>query len=80
MIVDPGGCARKVVDIHGEAGSRWLERLPSIIADCAERWSLSVLPPFDELSYNYVTPAVRADGTQVVLKAGVPSSELRNGV
>jgi streptomycin 6-kinase len=75
MIIDPAGCAGYIVDIHGAAGVEWLERLPAIIADCAARWSLTVLPPFEDLSYNYVTPAQQADGTPVVLKAGVPGSE-----
>jgi streptomycin 6-kinase len=76
MNVDPSGCARKVVDVHGAIGVAWLNRLPSIIADCAKCWSLTVLPPFENLSYNYVAPAIRENGTHVVLKAGVPHPEL----
>jgi streptomycin 6-kinase len=34
------------------------------------------MPPFAPLSYNYVAPAVRADGTEAVLKLGVPHREL----
>jgi streptomycin 6-kinase len=74
--VDPSGCASKIIDIHGAAGVAWLDRLPSIIASCAQRWSLTILPPFADLSYNYVAPAIREDGTHVVLKAGVPHPEL----
>ena len=76
MNVDASGCARKVIDVHGAAGVEWLDRLPAIIAGCAQRWSLTILPPFEDLSYNYVTPALREDGTPVVLKAGVPHREL----
>ncbi len=72
----PGGFARTIVELYGETGVEWLKRLPSLIADCAQRWSLRVLPPFDPLSYNYVAPAVRIDGTDVVLKVGVPNPEL----
>jgi len=74
--VDPSGCASKVVDIHGAAGAAWLDRLPSIVAGSAQRWSLSILPPFAELSYNYVAPAIGDDGRHVVVKAGVPDPEL----
>jgi len=74
--MDPAGCASKTVDIHGAKGLAWLERLPSIIAGCAQRWALTVLPPFADLSYNYVAPAIRQDGAHVVLKAGVPHPEL----
>lgn len=72
----PNGFARTIVELHGAAGVEWLNRLPSIIADCAERWSLTVMPPFEPLSYNYVAPVVRADGTDTVLKVGVPNAEL----
>jgi streptomycin 6-kinase len=84
-IAVPDGLARTVVELYGKAGAEWLDRLPSIIADCARRWSLTILPPFEPLSYNYVAPAVRtcprpvlprAPGTDVVLKVGVPNPEL----
>ena len=50
--VDPSGCAPKIIDVHGQAGVEWLARLPALLADVAARWSLTVLPPFPELSYN----------------------------
>ena len=74
--VDPSGCAHKIIDIHGDVGVAWLARLPALVADVAARWSLTVLPPFPELSYNYVAPVVGPGGAAVVLKAGVPHREL----
>jgi streptomycin 6-kinase len=59
-----------------ERAGEWLKHLPTLLADYARRWSLTILPPFPNLSYNYVAPVVRADGTQAVLKAGVPHKEL----
>ncbi len=47
-----------------------------LLADYAQRWSLTLLPAFPNLSYNYVTPAVCADGTQAVLKLVVPNNEM----
>jgi streptomycin 6-kinase len=38
------------------------------------------LPPFSGLSYNYVAPAVRWDGTPTVLKLGFPNRELRTEI
>ena len=76
MIVDPRGCAAKIADVHGQAGSAWLARLPRTLAQCARRWSIEILPPFADLSYNYVAPAITAEGVPVVVKAGVPSDEL----
>lgn len=74
--VDPRGCARKVLDVHGLAGAAWLERLPALVATAADRWSLTILPPFPELSYNYVAPVTGPGGEEWVLKAGVPHREL----
>ncbi|MEK7324203.1 MAG: aminoglycoside phosphotransferase family protein [Chloroflexota bacterium] len=71
----PNNFTRTITDLFGKRGLAWLENLPTLIADCECRWSLKVLPPF-ELSYNYVAPAVRADGTEVVLKLGVPDGAL----
>src|ERR1043165_4777633 len=69
--------ARTIVDLHAAEGVAWLARLPDIIADYARRWSLTVLPPFPNLSYNYVAPAVRADGMELVLKLCVPNPEIQ---
>lgn len=72
----PRGFRRTIVELHGAVGLDWLRQLPATIAACEQRWSLTVMPPFADLSYNYVAPAIRADGTEVVLKVGVPNPEL----
>jgi streptomycin 6-kinase len=55
----------------------WLARLPGAVAELAERWSLELGPPIDtdEVSAAWVAPAMRADGTVVVLKLGMPHFE-----
>jgi streptomycin 6-kinase len=63
-------------ELYGDKGVAWLANLPKLIAECEQRWSLTVQPTLPELSYNFVTPAVRADGTPVMLKLGVPNPEL----
>lgn len=72
----PANFARLTREVHGERGAEWLAQLPSLLADVADRWALTLAPPFEHLSYNYVAPALRADGTQAVVKAGVPNEEL----
>lgn len=59
---------------HGDAGKKWLQDLPLIIAQCRDKWSLKVSPPFN-LNYNYVAPTTRVDGSKVVLKIGFPLDE-----
>lgn len=69
----PPEFVRTVVDLHGTAGQDWLDSLASIVDACANRWSLTIQAPFS-LTYNYVTPAVDADGRPCVLKLAPPSS------
>ena len=56
-------------------GRGWLHSLPGLIAECEARWAIEVGAPFD-LSFNYVAPAVTANGHAVVLKLGVPNADL----
>jgi streptomycin 6-kinase len=70
---------RRMSDVFGANGRAWIDRLPSILDDYARRWQLTIADPF-LLSYNYVAPAVRADGTSAVFKTGVPRADLAHEV
>lgn len=72
----PGDLARHAVEVFGAAGEQWIHELPTVVADLARKWEVAVGAPF-ELSYSYVARALRADGTEVVLKVAVPDSESR---
>lgn len=62
-----------VLGVCGRRGRRWLNDLPQIVGEMAEKWSLVVENPFPNLSYNYVAPCIsRADGSSAVLKIGLP--------
>lgn len=63
------------IEERGLEGVEWLKRLPSILADCEQRWSLKLGPPFQALSYNYAAPAVRSNGSSLVVKVCVPDKE-----
>ena len=71
---------RNVIDIHGAVGAAWLDKLPSLIEQCERRWRLHAMPPFSSQSHSYVAPAVRRDGTEVVLKLGVPHARVANEI
>lgn len=65
-------------EVFGLDGEDFVRTLPEKLAAAAERWGLTVLPPFT-LSFNYVAPARRADGSPAVMKAGVNTNrELLN--
>jgi streptomycin 6-kinase len=70
------GFVDTIVNLYGTEGSAWLGRLPALVADCEQRWSIKVAAPLDNLSFNYVAPAVGADGRELVLKLGVVNPEL----
>ncbi len=70
------GLRQTLVGLFDEQGAAWLENLPGLISACERRWSITVLAPLSELSFNYVAPALRADGSEAMLKLGVPNPEL----
>ncbi len=73
----PGSLVRTISSVHGEVGSRWLAGLPQLLDDLAVTWQLRVGPLFEDLSYQIVARARRADGAEAVLKLGVPHAEMR---
>ena len=58
-------------------GEDWLARLPIVVREAADRWSLTLGAPFDsdEVSWAWVAIATRRDGTSAVLKIGMPHLE-----
>ena len=56
-----------------------MERLPELVAEIEERWSVRAGAPFD-LSFHYVATAIREDTTEVVLKLGVSNEDHRREV
>jgi streptomycin 6-kinase len=59
----------------------WLERLPLIVAECTDRWSLRVAEPFDhDGAASWVAPATCADGSVAVLKLAMPHMEGRDEI
>lgn len=61
-------------------GGDWLQRLPGLISEAAARWDLETGEAVPCLSYNYVTLARRRDGTECILKIGVPNNELSSEI
>jgi streptomycin 6-kinase len=75
MFVIPDNFKREMIALYEDEGRIWLDRLPAILAACEERWAITIGSPFANLSFHYVAPAVRADGTRVVVKACSPTGE-----
>jgi len=58
-------------------GRDWLKRLPEMVSELENLWSLSLGPPIegDEISCSWVAPVTRGDGAPAVLKLGMPQME-----
>ena len=62
----------------GEEGTRWLQSLPERIAALAEEWACRIGPALDHGGcVSWVAPVEREDGTQAILKVGIPHDEAR---
>jgi streptomycin 6-kinase len=71
------------VDVHPglaplgatEEGRAWLERLPRLVRESAERWELELGPPFPYATASLALPATRRGGGEAVLKVCFPHRE-----
>ncbi|MEV4658503.1 aminoglycoside phosphotransferase family protein [Micromonospora sp. NPDC049301] len=59
-------------------GRDWLATLPDRLAECAERWSLRLGPPFRYAFASLALPVEMPDGTPAVLKLQYPDDESRH--
>ena len=66
----------RMIELHGEKGREWLDDLPRLITSIEEQWCIRVDEPVHALTYHYVAPAVRENGTGVFLKLGVPGAHV----
>lgn len=55
-------------------GAEWLDRLPGIAADCADRWQLELGEPIPA-HISLVVTATSADGAPAILKVNFPEEE-----
>lgn len=72
----PDNLSRTMKTTWKAEADAFLSGLPALIVEFEERWGISVGPPFEELSYHYVAPAVNARGEDVVFKAGIPRPDM----
>lgn len=80
MIEIPEKYRQGIIENFGDKGDLWLALLPVTVDEYVERWSLTKLGKPFGLSFNYVLPATRADGSEAVLKISVPDGEYRGEI
>ena len=69
-----------ILSTWGQEGRAWLDRLTSLIDTYTESWNLTIHSTLPNPSYSFIAYAKTADGTDAVLKIGVPNPELRNEI
>ncbi len=52
---------------YKEVGRKWLDQLPHLVNQCAQKWSLTDLEPVDDLTYNYVLSGFQG-ANHIILK------------
>lgn len=72
--------ARVRAEHAGEAGLRWLDELPDLVAAMEAQWSIVVGEPLPDANEGYVARAQRADGTDAVVKLLVPMPWMNNQI
>ena len=67
--------ARNATENWGESGRVWLAGLPGLVETITAELDLTVIKPY-RMTFHWVATAVCADGTEAVLKLGVPDGHL----
>jgi streptomycin 6-kinase len=70
----PDKFVKTMKSIHKDKAKEWLNNFDQMIAAYEERLEISIQDPFD-LSYNFVAPAIRNNGQEVVIKVVLSRKE-----
>ncbi|MEP6944418.1 MAG: aminoglycoside phosphotransferase family protein [Acidobacteriota bacterium] len=72
----PAGFVKNTIALCGERGEKWLDELPTILAELGEKWGVEPGRHFKNLSYNYVANAAMSNGKSAVIKIGLPLEDV----
>ncbi len=64
------------ISLCGERGDRWLNDLPATIEALGRKWAFDAGSSFRDLSFNFVTNVILANGSEAVLKIGLPLTDV----
>lgn len=73
----PAAFVRRIAEQYGKPGEQWLRNAPRIAAYCETRWGIQA-GALLSLSSHYMVETVLGDGTEAVLKLGVPGKAIRS--
>lgn len=64
-----------IFSVHGQKGLEWWNNLPHLLESLEHTQGLTLQPPFNDLSFNYVLPVLGPNQEEWVLKLCVPHNE-----
>ena len=70
----PDHFVKTIKSIHKKNGEIWLDQFDDLKQYCEKKWECRILEPYD-LSYNFVAPAAKKDGSFIVVKFVVPNGK-----
>ncbi|MDF2934704.1 MAG: AraC family transcriptional regulator [Paenibacillaceae bacterium] len=73
----PAAFVLRIAELYGKPGEQWLRNAPRIAAYCETRWGIRT-GALLSLSGHYMVEAELGDGTEAVLKLGVPGKAIRS--
>lgn len=59
-----------IINIFGEKGNVWLNKLPSVVEELQSHWDLSGITPVNNMTCNYVAKAITKHKQDVIIKIG----------
>lgn len=71
---------KNTLENRGTKGQQWLDALPHLVDQLAQKWCLTRLEPVKNLSYNYVLQACHHNTIPVVLKIGMKVEQEREAL
>ncbi|MFJ3960851.1 aminoglycoside phosphotransferase family protein [Streptomyces sp. NPDC090036] len=74
----PAGCRERLLAHYGRSVQEWLEAAPRLLAEAAERWSLSLKSYHDVGHASAVAVATAPGGSPLILKAWVDPDRYRH--
>lgn len=64
---------KNMLNIHGEAGAKWVAHLPLMVDQLRDYWKLTQIVPVDNMTFHFVAKAMTETQQPVVLKVGLDS-------
>ncbi len=73
--IAPDTLQQTILNVYGEAGKHWLDRLPCLLRTLVKLWNLKIEKECTNLSFSFTALVVLEDKNRAVLKCAPPNKE-----